>query len=330
MKLSLDELRRIASKALVHQGYDEREAGIILDVLLYAQLRGNNQGIVKLIGAGMPKDPEAGPIEIIRETKLSALLNGHKNPGIVVMVKAMELVKAKAKEHGFGLVGINNTGTSTGAIGYYAGKLAEAGLVAMVFAGSPPAVCAYGSYEPIFGTNPMAFGIPSQEEPLVFDMATAAMAWYGLVEAEAKGAALPGQVAYDCQGQLTTNPAEAMKGAILPFDRSHKGAGLSMMVEVLTGPLVAASFAGIGDVWGSWGNLLLAMDPELLVDANEFQENVSKLVARVKGTQRLPGVSEIRVPGERGDRLTQQHLASGEIEIEDGLYAALRKAAGES
>jgi len=329
MKVKLTELRRVTEKAILHYGYNKEESEIILDVLLYAQLRGNNQGIVKLIGGGIPKDPQAGEIETVRETKLSALINGNWNHGMVVLKKAVDAVLERARQHGFGIVGTFNTNTSTGAIGYFARRLAEEDLVSFVFAGSPPIVCVHGSYEPIFGTNPVAIGLPSDGDPVVLDMATAAMAWYGLVEAKTAGRSIPNDVAYDNMGNLTTDPSQALEGAIRPFDRGYKGAGLSTIFEILTGPLVAASFAGIGEVRRNSGNLVFAIDPELLVDRSEFKESVSSLVQRVKRTKKLPGVDAIYVPGERGDNLTRGVLQSGEIDIEDNLYAELKRVVGE-
>ena len=76
MKISIQELKDLTITALKKYGYNDNESAIISDVLLYAQLRGNNQGIVKLIGKGIPKDPNATDIKTIKETKLSALLDG--------------------------------------------------------------------------------------------------------------------------------------------------------------------------------------------------------------------------------------------------------------
>jgi LDH2 family malate/lactate/ureidoglycolate dehydrogenase len=329
MKVTLTELDRLVGKAIRHYGYDNEESQAIQDVLLYAQLRGNNQGIVKLIGNGIPKDPKAGEIETAKETELSALINGNKNHGMVVLKKALEILSQKANKRGFGIVGTFNTNTSTGAIGYYARKVAEEGFLALVFAGSPPTVCTHGSYEPVFGTNPLAVGIPTEGTPLVLDMATAAMAWYGLVEAETAGRSIPNDVAYDREGKFTEDPAEALEGAILPFDRSYKGAGLSLIIEALTGPLVGASFAGTGDVWGNWGNLLIAIDPALLVDRDQFVATVSQLVEKVKAARALPGFDQVLVPGERGDSLARERQASGEIEIEDSLLLELKRVVGE-
>jgi LDH2 family malate/lactate/ureidoglycolate dehydrogenase len=326
MTIKISELERLTKKALKKYGYSPKEIKTIKEILLYAQMRGNNQGVVKLIGKGIPKDPQAGEISVVKETKLSALIDGNHNMGMVVLKQAMEKALKKAKRYGFGIVGTFNTNTSTGAIGYYANKIAKQGYIGFVFAGSPESVNTHGSYEPIFGTNPLAIGVPTNEEPVVLDMATAYMAYFGLIEAKTAGRSIPEGIAYDAEGNITTDPAKAMDGAIRPFDKSYKGAGLAMMVEVLTGPLVKASFTGTGDVAKSWGNLIFIIDPELLTDKAEFSSQVSHMVQKVKSTKKMPGVEEIFVPGERGNKLARQGMESGEIEIEDNLYKALKEA----
>jgi LDH2 family malate/lactate/ureidoglycolate dehydrogenase len=324
MKVSIQELKDVTRKVLLASGYDDAESDIIMDVLMYAQLRGNNQGIVKLIGAGMPKSTSAGEITIERETKLSALLNGADNQGMVVVKRAVEIAIEKAREHGFGMVGTNNTRSSTGAIGYWAREVALQGFIGWAFAGSPPTVATFNSYEPVFGTNPLAIGLPSAGDPLVLDLATSAMAWFGLMEAKTAGRSIPNDVAYDNQGNPTTDPAKALEGALRPFDRSYKGSGLGLMVEALTGPLVGAAFAGLGRAYENWGNLIMAIDPELLVDAATFKQQVSELVTAVKSKKKLPGVDELLMPGERGDKVMKSVMQAGEIEVEDNLWDELR------
>jgi L-2-hydroxycarboxylate dehydrogenase (NAD+) len=325
MKVSLEELKQTTLKVLARSGYPPEEAQIILDVLMYAQLRGNNQGIVKLTGAGMPRDPNCVPIRMVKETPLSALLDGGHNSGMVVVSQALEIAIQKAKEQGIGIVGTHRTASSTGAIGYYANRAAHDGFIGLVFAGSGEYVAMYGAYEPVMGTNPLAIGIPTRGKPVVFDMATAAIARFGIVEAKTAGRSIPGDVAYDSQGQLTTDPAAALVGAIRTFG-GYKGAGLALMVEILTGALVGTTRDEQGRKQ-DWGNLVIVLSPDLLVGREDFNAKVTNLVSRVKATKKLPGVEEILVPGERGNRILEAVTRSGSIEIEDQLWAALQKAA---
>lgn len=322
MKVQVDELKDVTLQVLLRSGYPLDEAKTILDVLMYAQLRGNNQGIVKLIGAGMPRDKTAVPISVLKETKLSALLDGGRNSGMVVLTHATSLAIDKAREHGVGIIGTNNSNSSTGAIGYYASILAKAGLIGLVFSGSGEYVAMYGSYQPLLGTNPLAFGIPSVGKPIVFDMATAAIARFGIVEAKTAGRTIPEGVAYNSVGQLTTDPTAALGGAIRAFG-GYKGASLALLVEVLTHPLVGTT----KDVNGrkvDWGNLVIAIDPELLIDSSRFEEQVSGLVDRLKNASKLPEFDEILIPGERGDSYMEAVLREGWIDIEEQLWNNLK------
>ncbi|HEV7807547.1 MAG TPA: Ldh family oxidoreductase [Solirubrobacteraceae bacterium] len=326
MKVSLSDLEEAARSAIRSYGYDDAEGEAILRVMMYAQLRGNNQGVVKLIGPGIPKKLDASPIATTKETKLSALVDGGNNHAMIVVNHAVDIALAKAKEHGIGLVGVSQLGTSSGAIGFYARRLADDGLIGFVFAGSMPTVAAEGSYEPMFGTNPLAIALPSDSSPVVLDMATAAMAFYGVVEAKTAGRELPKGVAYDKDGSPTVDPAAAMDGALRTFDRGAKGSGLSLMVQALTGPLVGASYVGIGDVADNWGgHLVLAIDPELLGGVDVMREGVDAMVQRVKAAKPLPGCQGVYAPGERGDQKAEASTLAGEVEVEDNLYDALRK-----
>ncbi|MDQ3098219.1 MAG: Ldh family oxidoreductase [bacterium] len=329
MTVSIEELRRIVHKILTKYGYSEGEIGIMREVLMYGQLRDKDHGLNKLLRKNMIKSKDADEITIEKETKLSARINGNHHAGMVVLDKAMRMALQKAKEHGFGIVGTNNTGTSSGAIGYFAHEVAKRGFIGFVYAGNDEMVCAYGSYEALLGTNPLAIGVPSTEGPMVLDMGTSKISWHKLLETQESEHLLPEQTAYDSEGKFTIDPTKARSGALLTFDNSPKSSGISMMIQLLTGPLVGAAFAGIGATTTNMGHLIYVLDPELLTDAEEFKKNVTLMKERVKATKKLPGVEEIFVPGERGDRLAQSRIDAGEMEIEDSLVVELKKIIGE-
>ena len=326
MIVSIDELRAVTRRAIAAQGFDRADTEVMLKIIMYAQLRGNNQNVIKLLGAGMPANPAAGEIAIVKETKLSALLDGAWNQGMVVLSRATRLAIDKAQAHGFGIVGTQRTNSPTGAIGYYARWMAEQGLIGFVCSGAPELMAMHGSYEPFLGTNPLAIGIPSAGKPLVFDMATAAIAWYGVILAEAEGDTIPDGVAYDAEGRLTTDPKAALAGAIKAFG-GYKGAALALIVETLTRPLVGATRKADGAKL-DWGNLVFAIDPELLADdLDSFRDGVSDLLKRVKQLKKLPGVDEILAPGERGDRVHERITAAGSLELDDRVWRELNEVA---
>ncbi len=319
MKIKVTDLEILTEKALIKQGYSEEESKVIKKVLLYAQLRGNNQGVVKLIGSGIPKREGVGAPKIVKETPVSALIDGNSTHAIIVMDQVTDLAIKKAKQSGIGIVGNFNTTESTGAIGYYAKKIADEGYIGIAFASAPFQTTApHGSTEAKYCTNPMAFGIPTEIDPIILDMSTSAIAYYGLIEAKTAGKEVPEGLGYDKDG----NPTTIMSGAIKTFG-GHKGSGLALVVQILAGALVQAdSFDNDSD---NAGNLVLAIDPEILTTKERFTKEVSSIITRIKSAKKAPGVEEILIPGEKGNNFYSKVMASGEIEVEDNLLSALKE-----
>lgn len=117
MKISIQELKRLSKKAILKYGYSEEEAQIILDMLMYAQMRGNNQGIVKLIGKGLPKNEKAQTPTIEKETPTTAIINANLSMEAIAMEQAVNMVIKKAKEMGIAVVG-THTGDGSLVIGH--------------------------------------------------------------------------------------------------------------------------------------------------------------------------------------------------------------------
>jgi LDH2 family malate/lactate/ureidoglycolate dehydrogenase len=156
-------------------------------------------------------------------------------------------------------------------------------------------------------------------------MATSASAYYGLVMAQTEGRTIPADVAYDWQGNPTTDPSEALRGALRVFDRSFKGSHLALMVELLAGALSGAAMTD-KERNKNWGSFVLAIDPNLFGPntLDDFRERASSMCERVKNAKPLPNSEEeIFLPGERGDRLEEQNLASGSIPLSSAVYSEL-------
>jgi L-2-hydroxycarboxylate dehydrogenase (NAD+) len=319
MRVSAAELRRVTEASLVAAGYPADEIPQIVDVLTYAQWRGNWQSLVQLSVAGLPRFQATGPIRIERETAVSALLHGELHPGIAVVCRAMEMAEMKAKVSGVAIVGAHHCAPpGTGALGYYVEKLGAAGLVAFAWSGSSELVAPYGGAEPRFGTNPFAFAFPSADEPLVIDFATSAIPAFELARHRLFGGALPPETALDNQGHDTDDPGLAT--ALKTFGDSPKSSALALMVEVLTGPLVRASFTGVGDTQSNWGNLIVAIDPAILGGRDEVEAEVDQLVQSVRTTRPRPGFAAVKLPGESA-RARARHIdESGHLEIDDELW----------
>ena len=333
VKTSVKELTEICVKAVGTLGYSSDEAGSLVDCMLAAQLRGNSQGIIKITTGGLNRHPEESEVKVVHNTPVSARIDGGKCLGMAVLVQAVKMASEKAQTTGIALVTTSNTPNSTGYLGWYAKQLAKENLIGIVLAQSPEFVAPYGAYEPVFGTNPIAISIPGSgdTEPVTLDMATSAYALFGLLEAKTAGRSIPDNVAYDSEGQSTSDPAAALAGAIRVFDRSYKSSGLSLMVELLAGAL---SGCAIEDkkASASWGNFVLAIDPKIIwgddSGLKNFKERVSTVCQRVKSAEKLPGVEEIYLPGERGDQVAANCISTDSIEIEANLYKDLCRMAG--
>jgi L-2-hydroxycarboxylate dehydrogenase (NAD+) len=326
MKMKVSELKELIVSVLSSKYYSVEEATKIADVYLFAEVTGKNtQGIVKLMGKEPSQDikPEYAP-KIIKKTPVSAVVDAGGATGPLGAQIAVDVLIHKAKKTGFGVVALNNTFSSTGALSYYAKKVAENNLIGIIAAGSPRSVAFAGGIEPVFGTNPIAFGFPTLEQPVVFDMATSAMTFYGLVRAKALGQPIPEGIAIDKDGHPTTDPQAAMDGALLSFDRSYKGSGLGLMVELLTGPLTGAQYV-FSD--GDWGTFFLAFSPNLLTEVDVFKQKASDLVQKVKQAKTHTG-TPVHIPGydtlEKAENLIKNN---GIIEIEDSIIEKLRTTA---
>lgn len=324
MKIAIDELR---DKILVHlqKNLTTDQAKIVADYLIWAEMSGiSTQGIIKMTGTEPIQDivPKYA-MKVERDTKLSQLIDAGANPAPLVTQIATEVAIKKAKESGFGIVGVRNTFSSNGAQAYYAEMIADAGYIGVVCSRSPASTAGFGGIEPIFGTNPIGFAFPTIKEALVFDTATSAMTFYGLVLAKARREPIHENMAIDSAGNPTTDPAAAMDGALLSFDRSYKGSGFGLVVEMLAGPLVNGAWVDNKSFKKEWGSLVIAIDPELLVDREEFKKHATDLLNKVTSS-RTKNVSDIiRLPGGRARECYRESKASGFVEVEDTILAQL-------
>jgi LDH2 family malate/lactate/ureidoglycolate dehydrogenase len=316
VRLSADEAQTVAEQALKKIGYDAEEARIIADHVVDAALCGYEySGLPKILNVAehrQLREPRR-TMRALRETPLSALFDGGNNNGMVTMYRATQVAIAKATEHGMSVVGVNNSWVS-GRSAHYVEMVARAGLIGIHSVSSRAHVAAPGSSGAATGTNPIAFGFPTQDEAFVVDMGASAFMGTDLIFQERRKAVLPEGVALDAQGQLTRDPAKVH--VILPFG-GYKGFALALAMQSLG--VLAGS--GLGDD-KTYGYLIMAIKPDLLVPLDDFRRDMSEMLARVKATPRLPGVDEIRIPSERSFRERARNLREG-IEIDRAIYHAL-------
>lgn len=310
---------------------------LIGDVLLYAELRGNNQGVMKLLNGDLKRNPlQADATVVEHETPVSAKIRGGRRIGMCALSDAVDLALEKAAtEHGVSVVGVSGYASTTGALGYYVRRIAATGKIGIVMSSCPEMVAPHGSYEPILGTNPLAIGFPSSPRPLVVDMAMSTVSWYACVSAAALGHRLPADdLAYDRNGNLTGDPLDVLQGgALRPFDLGYKSSHLALCVELLAGALVGAAVED-KHAAKNWGSLVIVIDPAALgMDSHELDDRLQALRARLKKAKPLPSsspsetTSQIVLPGQRGDEAEDEALERGWVWMEDRVVEALERVA---
>ena len=316
VRLTAAEAQALSEQVLTNLGYDAEEARMIADHVVDAALCGYEySGLPKILNVvehRQLRQPRRR-MRAIRETPSSVLFDGGNNNGMVTMRRATDVAIEKAREHGTAVVGVNNSWVS-GRSAHYVERVARAGLVGMHTVASRIHVAAPGSRDPATGTNPIAFAFPTLDEPLVIDLGTSAFMGTDLIFQERREAVLPEGVAIDARGELTRDPTQVH--AILPFG-GYKGFALALAMQAFG--VLAGS--GLGED-RTYGYLIMAIKPDLLVPLDDFRRHMSEMLARVKATARQPGVDEIRLPGERAQRERAWHLREG-IEIDRKIYDAL-------
>jgi ureidoglycolate dehydrogenase (NAD+) len=226
------------------------------------------------------------------------------------MAPAADAAIAQVREHAAAWVLVQNH-IHAGAVGYYAQRVAEQGYVAIVMSALRPMMAYHGTRGAAVSTNPIAIAMPGG---LLLDMSTSASSRGKLGVAKATGKPLPPGIALDRDGRPTTDPHAA---ATLTPMSGPKGAGLSLMIECLTGvalghPLVAPALNDpklLGDV--RQNSLVLAMDPAVIGSGDALAGNLDAVARAIKGQPRADGFDEILMPGERGAREAEKRSRFG-------------------
>ncbi len=317
MHLSATEARQLAEAILVRRLYSAEDAATIAEVLVEAHLWGRPNSGLQHLKQIAEVSGKRQPVRITRQDEHSAVIDGGNNAGLLVAPYMMKVAIAKAKAGGIATVSASN-GFLGGIGGYYVGMAAKEGLIALMTMSSGHRVAPAGGIDPLFGTNPLSIAFPTGGDPVIFDIATSSINVGGLHRAERLGEPLEPGLAIGPDGQPTTDPKAALKGAILPFG-GHKGAGLAMMVQffgLLGGGAVAPK--GMGD----FGYFVLVMKPSLFMPVEDYERRTSELVDMIHGMRPAEAGKPVRVPGERAMQDRARYLAEG-FDIDDKLYEEL-------
>lgn len=280
-------------------------------------------GLVKAIRAGHCKP--SPQLNLTRERGAICVLECDNGPGRYTSAQAMSHAIERARASGVGVCLALHT-THWGRAHAYAYRAAQAGLIGLCTTNAIPNMLAWGSSQPLLGNNPLAIGVPHGPAPIVLDMAMsqAAVGKVGTYLREGKKA--PPGWGLDSAGQPTDDPAAIMAARrFLPMG-DHKGAGLALMIELLTGALAGGLFsqeiaqANAGGMDAGTTKLFAAIDVEAFIERERFDQRVDDMLEYLRTAE--PGLA-VLYPGERGWQTRERYLAEG-IPIHAEIVAQLQ------
>ena len=329
-----EALHRFIRAAFESQGLPPADADEVAGLMADADLQGSDghgvirlpQYIKRIRAGGINTRPN---IRVVTERAAMAVVDGDNGMGHLVVSRAVEIAIRKAREAGVAWVGTRYS-NHAGPASLYARKPLQHDMLGLYFAvGNANHLPPWGGMDMLLSTNPIAAGVPSGDEaPVVLDMATTVAA-YGKVKARAKsGQAMPVGWMIDREGKPLLDPKRAGEGFLLPIGE-HKGYGLALLVGLLAGTLNGAAmgrdvidFNADAVSVTNTGQAILVIDLSAFGEPAQFKQAVDKLVRDIRGSQRLPGVERIWLPGEQSHEKRARYLVQG-IPLVSGLVDEL-------
>ena len=321
INLSVAEATELGERALQAIGFDGEQASVITAHLVDAALCGHRfAGLPRILTINEDQrthEPRT-PIKVVYETEVSALMDGGNHVGYYAIHQATRLAIEKARKHRIALVGVYRSHLS-GRNAYYLEMIARAGFVGIHLASAVPVVLPHGGARPAFGTNPIGFGFPTDGDPLIVDLGTAAMMRGEVILRSRLGLPLPEGTAIDAQGRPTTDPAEALKGGIFTFG-GHRGSALAFGIQAMC--LLAGAARARGKAQ-DFAFLFIVFDPAILLPPEEFKAQLGELIEAVRAVPPLNPEEPVRIPSERAYRERERRRTEG-IPVDRAVYEQLR------
>jgi len=317
------QLEEFTAATMMALGLPSEDAAAVATLMVEADMQGSDgHGVIRLapyakriLAGGINLKPN---IQVVQERTAMALVDGDNGMGHLVMKKATELAIHKARSAGIAWVG-SRLSNHAGPASLYARVALQHDMIGLYFAvGNANHLPPWGGLDMLLSTNPIAAAIPTlNEAPVVLDMATTVAA-YGKVKAKAqRGEMMPEGWMIDRQGKPLLDPTKSEEGFLLPIG-GYKGYGLSLIVGILAGTLNGAAmgrqvidFNKDFSTTTNTGQAIAIIDPSAFGDIHEFKQNVDTLVRELRGSERMPGVDRIWLPGEQSHEKRLRNEAHG-------------------
>ena len=327
-----ERLRRLVNEIYLSMAVPTDMAAHLADTLVKADLWGHSShGVMRTFWYGARIASGATRLDtepqIITDTGPLVALDGGDGIGQWVTQQAVDLAVERARRFGIAAISIRNSG-HFGTAMYFTRQLAMRNMIGFLATNASPAIPPAGGREKLIGNNPQSWAAPTGlETPYLLDFAHSAVARGKIYLAREKGEAIPIGWALDETGQPTSDPSAAIAGTLLPM-AGHKGAGLSAMMDVLSGLLSGGEYGGgvtgpyIADRRSGAGHFLMAIDIASLRPLDGFLADMTAMIASWKASPPQDGVTEIMFPGEPEYRHEMDARASG-IALPDDVVTNL-------
>lgn len=274
-------------------------------------------------------DPDGEPV-IINETATTALVDGQKGFGQYVCTFATKKAIEKAKKNVIGTITVRNSG-HVGHVSDYTRMISDENMIGIIYVSCDKSVAPFGGCNLVLGTNPLSYALPAgKEKPIVVDFATSATAGSKLAHYLRKGDKIPEGWAISSDGEIVTDPrklfanptvpikwGDNFTGSLLPA-AGHKGYGLALFIDVITGALTGGRVNG-EIIDGENFAFIQAINPDGFIQRDLYSERVDKLIRACKASKLQVGVKEILIPGEPENKHEEECLKLG-IPIEEELW----------
>src|SRR6202790_1375585 len=331
-RVAIAEIDGFITRALASAGVPLEDASQVAALMAEADARGGDahgvfrlpQYVKQIQSGGIKARPN---IRILNDKAGTALVDGDNALGHLVMKRAAELAIEKARKCGVGWVGTRRS-NHAGPAQLYARMPAARDMIGLYFCvGNANLLPPWGGTEMLLSTNPIAIAVPAWRHPtIVLDMATTNTA-FGKIRLKAqRNEPMPEGWMIDRQGQPLTDPKRASEGFLVPIG-GPKGYGLALMFGLIAGTLNGAAFGrDIVDYTvdsktpSNTGQAIMVLNVAAFAEVGTFEQKVDEMWDVMKSSPTLPGVDEIRLPGERSTQIYQQRVTHGVP-----LSATLRK-----
>lgn len=308
-RVSAKSAHDFTRRAFLKAGLTEKDAHIIADNLILAELRGiSSHGMTRLIyylkkleDGGFNAHPD---MKIVSERLSTFLIDADKAPGAVAGTFAMQKCIEKAKQTGICMGSVRNS-NHFGIAAFYGMMALEHDMIGMAFCNTVANMNVYGGIDKVSGSNPICAAIPTNNDaPFVYDGATSAVAQGKVVVARKEGRKIPMDWALDRNGDPTDDPTEALAGCMMHFG-GYKGSDLSMLVDLFCAGLSGAYFNNeayplvtMSDTCQNLGFNFVAIDVAAFTDVPAFKQRLTDHFADLRKTRRAKNVDRITLPGE--------------------------------